>query len=161
MVVNAGGDYQLFVDNVAWQPIETTDEGDVYIIASGGRFVFYTDGAQAMTFVNNYTPDFQFLRYQRGVFTNEGGTYIPPNVESNGYIQAEGRPAAVRFSVTLLGGYSENVTSLAATSNQGPAEVSSITDTYFTVAVDSYDPTKYLQVMLGNVLLAFITPFNE
>lgn len=160
MVVVADNDYQLFVDNVAWQPIETTEEGDIYVVASGGRFVFYSGSNQVMTFLNVYTPDFEFQRYQRVVFLNENGNAIPPNVDDlTSYVQTESRANAVAIRSVLFGEYSEEVAALPVSVNQGYATITPETG-YLNIQITEYDNTKYLQVMLGNVLTAFITPID-
>lgn len=156
MTIHANGDYQLFVDNVAWQPIDTTVEGDIYVVASGGRFVIYSGGNQIMTFTNEYTPDFQFQTYQRLIFENSQGQTIQPFIDSEGYVQAIGRPNAVTVRAVTFGRYSQEVEDLTVYCNQGDPHVEYTTG-YINIIVENYDPEKYLQIMLGNVLLAFVT----
>lgn len=157
LIITTPFDTALFVDGVAWQPIDTIGNSKVYVVASGGRFVVYDlQGRLLFTFINEYTQDFELVGFQRCTFYNSEGSIINRESAEQTYVQTTARTAGASILVEIEGNYTDTPAATATPSyNQG--EVSMTVTASKISLTANYDPTKYAQVKLGNVLIAFIT----
>lgn len=122
--------------------------------------MLYIDDQLVFTFVNEITPDFSLNSYQRLYFFDNDGQVGEVKYGYQRYVQAEAQPTAVKVRVRITGVYPSSVWELEPSSNQGTATLDT-EDTAHYVTVTDYDPSKHLEVYLGNVLIAFITPVTE
>lgn len=163
MSVSSSEDYALFVDGVAWQPIESTADSDRYIIASGGRFVFYdAHGNVAFSFYNQYTADFSLLGDVELRLLNSEDTSVALQRATRTYVQVTTVPSSVtHFSVTLVGNYtSSSAAESEPNTNNGETTELQVTTSNLKFGTTDGDLGKYTIIKLGNVLLAFIAARN-
>lgn len=156
LLITTPFDTALFVDGVAWQPIDTIGNSKVYIVASGGRFVVYDlQGRLLFTFINEYTQDFELTGYQRCTFRNSAGDTINRESAYQTYVQTSARAQGASILVEIEGDYTDTPAATATpTYNQGEVTMT-VTSSKISLTAN-YDPTKYVQVKLGNVLIAFV-----
>lgn len=164
MLVTCNQPYVLKVDNVVWSPVEVLAGADRYILSSGGLVEIIVNGERIFFFRNSITPDFTYgtneLKFKaggqqgtsRGEYFNRG-TY---HQRRFGYDDID----FVQVAVYPDGG-SAVLDGLELVVNQGEAVVGTTSDTYKQFRITNVDPTQYLSVRLGNVLLDFILPFEE
>lgn len=151
----------LYVDGIAWSPVSIAGDTASYIVSTGGRFMLYIDDRLVFTFVNEITPDFSLISDQRLYFYDDDGQQVGGIMYGNQtYVQAEAQPTAVKVRVRITGYYPATVWELEPSSNQGSATLDTEGSAHY-VTVTDYDPGKHLEVYLGNVLLAFVTPVTE
>lgn len=152
--------YSLFVDGVAWVPAATDGDTDVFIVASGGRFVFYDERGNVMfAFYNHYASDFsisgQVYLYQ----LDSGGRDIGVTTANRTYAQLQSvESITTGFRVRLLGNYTGTpAESLTPSTNNGSVTSFTTTTDNLVIVVEGGNLSDYTQIMLGNVLLAFIS----
>lgn len=150
----------LFVDGIAWTPVSSENGVDSYIVSTGGRFSIYMGGQIVFTFVNEIEPDFELLRPLILRFYNSDGDQVGNSVSAEAtYVQTTAQPTAVKVRVRITGVYPATVWELEPSCNQGDISLD-IEDTAHYLTVTGYDPSKHLEVYLGNVLCAFVTPIS-
>lgn len=159
--VTASRQATLFVDGIAWSPISTSGDTASYIVSTGGRFMLYVDDQLVFTFVNEITPDFTLNSYQRLYFYDDDGQQVGEvKYGYQKYVQTAAEPTASKVRVRITGVYPATVWELEPSSNQGTATLDT-EDTAHYVTVTGYDPGKHLEMYMGNVLIAFVTPVTE
>lgn len=158
MIVTTSANYSLFVDGVAWLPTTTEGESDVYIVASGGRFVFYDERGNVMfAFYNQYTGDFSIIGavhlYQQTV----GGNVLGVETATRTYAQANSLfENTAGFMVVLQGNYTNTpAAALEPTTNNGQITSFTVEPEKLTIVVKEGNMENYTQILLGNVLIAF------
>lgn len=161
MLVTCNQQYVLQVDGTPWTPVSTEGNADVYILSTGGRVTIFVGGKLAMTFVNNITPDFAIRSTATLRFIDSDGQNIDPTYRATQtYVQAPANPLAASFYVQLAGDYS-SISGIETSCNQGTISAATFSATYARITVEGYDPTQYVTLYAGNVLLAFIEPSNN
>lgn len=163
MLVTTSANYSLFVDGVAWMPTTTEGESDVYIIASGGRFVFYDERGNVMfAFYNMYTGDFAFLGYNRVFQVSQAGSDLDARSANRTYVQVNTYLSnTASFRIQLEGDYTNSpATEFEPTTSNGDVSELTVTATKLTFNVTNFDTEKYIVVKLGNVLCAFIAAMS-
>lgn len=159
MTVTTSADYALYVDGVAWTPTQTTEESDEYIIASGGRFVFYNQrGEVIFAFYNQFTEDFAFVAYNRVYQLSQAGSSLNISSAYRTYVQVPTTyPATATYRIQLEGDYTNSpATEFEPTTSNGEVSEITVTTEKLTFEVTNFDTEKYILVKLGNVLCAFI-----
>lgn len=164
MLVSCNRPYVLKVNDVVWSPVEVLADADRYILTSGGLIEIMVDDERIFFFRNSVTPDFSFGRNEvrfkaggidgtdRGNFINQG-TYHQRRFPASDvdYVQVAVYPDEGTASVSELN----------LVVNQGDVVAGAQSDVYKQYRISNVDPTQYLSVHLGNVLLDFILPFEE
>lgn len=159
MRVTTSENYALFVDGVAWVPTTTEDNTDVYIIASGGRFVFYDERGNVMfAFYNQYTADFAFLGYNRVYLVSQAGSDLDARYANRTYVQVNTYLSnTASFRIQLEGDYTNSpATELEPTTSNGDVGEIDVSTTRLIFSVTNFDTEKAIVVKLGNVLCAYI-----
>lgn len=162
MLVRSATPYQLRMNGVVWEPIASTDEGDTYILTSGGRCTIFTDDRLAFYFTNEYQEDFEF-GYIELARIDASSQVINPRLNNNGaYIQGIGRlvQETASITVTMTCENRDAIIELGATLNQEGAivDVSTYQASRIQYRCRNFDPSKPLYLKAGNVLLFFLTP---
>lgn len=159
MSVTTSEEYALYVDGVAWTPTQTSEDTDEYIIASGGRFVFYdARGNVIFSFYNQYTAAFAFLGINKLFQVGQTGADIDALQTYRKYVQMMTYPErTASFRVQLEGNYTNSpAADLEPTTSNGEVSEITVTTSRLTFSITNYDTSKYIVVKLGNVLCAFI-----
>lgn len=161
MLVSCNKPYVLKVDGVVWSPVEVLTNADRYILSSSGFVEILVDDERVFFFRNSLTPDFTFatnrLRFREG--NNEVVAYF---VEGT-YNQRSFPNASidnVHVIVYPTGG-AASVEGLEFHTSQGDASPIASAENYVQYSITNIDPSQYMEVKLGNVLLDFVLPFAE
>lgn len=158
MVVRSAAAYQLRMDGVVWEPIESTDEGDIYVLASGGRCTIFANDKLAFYFTNDYQNDFAFGQNSIEFFDTE--RHSLGRINSTGlYTQGNIPAGAVSARVITYPVNMDEVAGLDYSTNQDATISRLERETYVQADLSNIDDEKYLLVSLGNVLLSFTLPF--
>lgn len=158
LIVRSAVPYQLRMDGVVWEPIQSTDEGDEYALNSGGRCTIFANDSLAFYFTNDYVSDFTFNRNELNFFDSEG-TAIARHYVLGTYNQQQMPANCERLAVAVYPTDLDTASGLEFTSNQEGTSINkNVGATYVQAIITDFDKSKYLQVKLGNVLLSFITP---
>lgn len=156
MIVRCDADYILKQDDAVWSPIGRIDGADQYVLSSSGHIDIQVDGRTVFMFDVSLEDDFSlrytYARFLSGDVVHETTPYI------YGYVQAsfpnDERDGIDVFVYPVDMG---EVSGLVATSNQGTVS-SRRESSWVSIYVRNIDPNQFLQVFLGNVLVAFISP---
>lgn len=156
MIVRCDADYILKQDDAEWSPIGRVDGADQYVLSSSGHVEILVGGRIVFMFNvlldDDFSMRYSYARFLTGNEVYESTPYI------YGYVQAS-FPNEERDGVDVFV-YPENmeeVSGLVATSSQGTV-TSRRESSWVSIYVRDLDPTQFVQVFLGNVLVAFITP---
>lgn len=164
MLVSCNRPYVLKVDDVVWSPVEVLDGADRFILSSGGLVEIMVDGERIFFFRNSITPAFAFttneLKLKAGGAQGEsrGDYYAPHGTYNQQRFSADDIDYA-QVAVYPVGG-SAVVDGLELVVNQGNAVVGTTSEDFKQFRITGLDPKQYLSVSLGNVLLAFVLPFE-
>lgn len=156
MIVRCDADYILKQNEAIWAPVGRVDGADQYVLSSSGRVEIQIEGRVVFMFYvlleNDFSIRYAYARFYTGNEGYESTSY------SYGYVQAsfpnEERNGINLFVYPKVMG---DATGLTASSNQG-AVTSNVEADWVSISIRNIDPTQYLQVFLGNVLVAFISP---
>lgn len=158
LIVRSAAPYQLRMDGVVWEPVQSTDEGDEYVLNSGGRCTIFANDSLAFYFTNDYVSDFTFNRNELNFF-EEGGTAIARYAVYGTYNQRQMPENCDSLAVAVYPVDIEAASALEFTSNQeGLTITKNVRESFIQAIIRGFDKSKHLQVILGNVLLSFITP---
>lgn len=158
MIVRSAAPYQLRMDGVVWEPIESTDAGDEYSINSGGRCTIFADERLAFYFTNDYTADFSYRRNELNM-NDASETRIASYYTNGTYNQRQFLENCASLLVAVYANDMETAGGLEFSTNQEGVTINKyVQDGYVRADIQGFEVSKYLQVFLGNVLLSFITP---
>lgn len=160
MQVTCNVPYVLSVDGVEWVPTMSDSGVDTYLLSTSGILRIYINGTRYFYFVNSLSLDFGLARVQ---CIQRNGT---ENLEVKNFVESYVQGTFVNGCNTLLvniyssDSTSEELSNMGITINQGSAStiipISSNTGIQFPIY--NVDPTQYLSVFCGNVLVAFYAP---
>lgn len=158
LIVRSAVPYQLRMDGVVWEPIQSTDDGDEYALNSGGRCTIFADERLAFYFTNDYDADFTYNRNELNFF-EEGGTAIARYAVYSTYNQRQMPENCDSLAVAVYPVDLDAASGLDFTCNQeGLTITKNVRENFVQAIIRGFDKSEHLQVMLGNVLLSFITP---
>lgn len=164
MLVTCNKPYVLKVDNVVWTPVEVLNGSDRYILSSGGLIEIMVDDERIFFFRNSVTPDFSLgrneIKFQEG---GAQGTVVGNYAVNNTYHQRRFPSSSVDYVQIAIypSDGIESIENLSLDTNQGVASVGTTGPDWKIFVITNIDPTQYLSIHLGNVLLDFILPVNE
>lgn len=160
MLVNCNVPYTLEVDGVLWSPIGKRDGADEYVISSSGEFVILSDdGDRLFFFRNTIEQDFSIDTTRVNFILNDTNVGVRQSVGS--YVQTSFRNCdRVSVQVSATDKTLQEIRELIPSVSQGEITETSISGGYLIIRIGGISTSSYLQVSLGNVLIAFVTPLN-
>jgi len=161
MLVYCNKPYELVVDGVTWSPIGSQNGVDEYVLSTSGFFEILVDGVRQFYFRNVLTPEFSINRVYARYFEGESPQETTPSSIGK-YLQSS-FPTANRDKVYVYV-YPTDMTQiegLQVECNQGTVVSATPSASWVTLIIANIDSAEHLRVNLGNVLVAFITPFEE
>lgn len=160
MQVTCNVPYQLTVDGVEWTPISSADGVDTYLLSVGGVVRVLVNGLRYFYFVNSIAYDFDlesvglFVQNRLGPPVYSRDTYAQSAFDSSDSHRVDVYPKGRSITPTEMAAF-------GLSSNQGNAQFNMAEDYgSFFIYVTNVDPTQYLAVYVGNVLVAFVAPLS-
>lgn len=160
MLVNCNVPYTLEVDGVLWSPIGKRDGADEYVVSSSGEFVILSeDGDRLFFFRNSIEQDFSIDTTRVNFILNDTNVGIRQSVGSyvqTSFVNCDRASVQVKATDKTL----EELRGLTPIVSQGEVSEITVSGGYCIIRIGGISTSSYLQVSLGNVLIAFVTPLN-
>lgn len=162
MLVRCSQAYALTMDGVEWHPIDNDNGADVYVLSTGGRCEITAAGKKIFVFTNDLVRDFSGYDSLTGSgYTTDGGTLRQSwNAGPDGYLQGKFNFSDVTFLSIRITPHMD--VEQPITSSQGQTvQLRQTSPDYTVLRVPDVNPNQYLQINVGNTLVAFLLPFGN
>lgn len=162
MQVSCNVPYTLTADGVPWVPISSDGGVDTYLLSTSAVIRIFSEGTRLLTFSNVLSLDF-VLQQANYTFMDADNNDLASGYVSRQYLQLPFVANTASCKVLALAtDTSIDLTALGATCTQGNITriEQSPTSHFARVDVANIDPSQYLAIFIGNVLVAFFEPIS-
>ena len=153
--------FELYNENVRWNPFQVEGNRYDFVCGSQGNFLIKVNNDLVFSWKNEYVPDFDIDTI--AFYQQSTDSEIPrkQNVVNGTYVQWEFLYEDLDTNETYLLIKPNTISEdLQITSNEGTWTWGTPFQDWLKLKSDNFDTSKPLYIFIGNVLVAFVEPYE-